>query len=171
MTAAEALRVARAAGVTVTGDGQSLSLVASTEPPADLLDLLRQHKPAIIEQLQCDATAWADAITTRLALDRPPADVSPSRWDQFVADCYAFVEREWAEKAAALKWDARQLFGAHRGRPNICNWWGAVWFISGGEILAMSETTMKLRTVGGLSQSISKMNHPYDFIVPAWELC
>ena len=55
MSAAEALRIARAAGVTVTSDGQDLSLAAPTEPPAAVLDLLRLHKPAIIDLLQYDA--------------------------------------------------------------------------------------------------------------------
>ncbi|SRR5258708_2362872 len=167
--AAEALRVARAAGITVTSDGQHLSLVASVEPPAEVLDLLRLHKPAIIDLLQYDAGAWADAVATRLDLDRPPEDVLRQRWEQFVADCRAFVASEWANKAATLGWDACSLFGCHRDLPWIINWWGALWFVNGGKILEMSETTMALRTVRGVSQSVRKMEHRYDFIVPGWE--
>jgi hypothetical protein len=168
--AAAALHAARAAGVTVTRDGQHLSLAAPIEPPADLLALLRQHKPAIIELLQYDVTAWSDAITTRLDLDRPPTDVSPSRWEQFVADCRAFVKSEWADKAAALGWDARALFGCRRDRPWMVQWWGAVWFINGGTLLAMTDTTMSLQTTHGARQSLRRMEHPYDFIVPVWEV-
>jgi hypothetical protein len=83
--AAEALRLARAAGVTV---GQHLSLAAPTEPPVQVLDLLRLHKLAIVELLQHDVVAWADAVTTRLDPIRPPADVPVQRWEQSpTADC------------------------------------------------------------------------------------
>jgi hypothetical protein len=43
----EALRVARAAGVGVTSDGYRLSVAAPVQPPAAVLELLRQqHVPA-----------------------------------------------------------------------------------------------------------------------------
>ncbi len=169
--AAEALRAARAAGVTVTSDGQHLSLVAPAEPPAEVLDLLRQHKSALVELLQHDAGAWADAVATRLDPDRPPTDVPPSRWTQFIVDCRSFVEGEWAEKAAALKWDGRQLFGCHCDRPSILQWWGALWLVNGGEIVAMSADVIRIKTTRGTQQSIRKMDHPYNFVAPVWELC
>jgi hypothetical protein len=47
MSATEALRAAHAAGVRITVDGDDLLLTAPSEPPATVLDLLSQHKPAI----------------------------------------------------------------------------------------------------------------------------
>jgi hypothetical protein len=169
--AAEALRVARAAGVAVTSDGHHLSVAAPVQPPAAVLELLRQHKPAIVELLQHDVSAWTDAVTTRLDPELPPRGVPPQRWAQFVADCHTFVESEWGEKAATFAWDARQLFGCHRERPWIRQWWGALWLINRGEILAMSADVIRIKTARGTQQSIRKMDHPYDFIVPVWELC
>src|SRR5215831_18499699 len=73
--AAEALRVARAAGVAVTSDGHHLSVAAPVESPADVIELLREHKPAIVELLRYDTDAWADAVTTCLDPARPLADI------------------------------------------------------------------------------------------------
>ena len=69
-----------------------------------------------------------------------------------------------------MKWDARQLFGCHRERPWISNWWGAIWLIAGGKILAISQDIISVETIRGVRQTIRKMDHPYDFIATAWEL-
>ena len=121
--------------------------------------------------MRYDADAWANALTTRLDPARPPTDVSPSRWEQFVADCYTFVESEWSAKAAALHWDARQLFGCHRERPSIVQWWGALWLINGGKIVAMSAGVIRIKTARCTQQSFRKMDHTCNFVVPAWALC
>ena len=48
----------------------------------------------------------------------------------FRRDCQAFVGSEWAvQGAATLGWDARKLFGCHRDRPWLLNWWGMLWFL------------------------------------------
>jgi hypothetical protein len=113
---------------------------------------------------------WLAAMSA-LDADLPPPDVPPQRWQQFVADCYTFVGSEWAEKAAALNWDARHLFGCHRDRPSIIQWWGALWLFNGGEIVAMSADVIRIKTTRGTQQSIRKMDHTCDFIVPVWEWC
>ena len=55
MTAMAALRDAASAGVTVRVDGDRLALVAAVEPPAELLEQLREHKALIIAILAGDA--------------------------------------------------------------------------------------------------------------------
>jgi hypothetical protein len=59
MSAAEALRAAHAAGVTVMFDGESLVLDANAEPPQVLLDALARHKLAIRALLR----PWQDEWT------------------------------------------------------------------------------------------------------------
>ena len=49
--AAKALWAARRAGLTVVRRGDRLNLRASVQPPADILDALRSHKPAILALL------------------------------------------------------------------------------------------------------------------------
>ena len=52
MTATEALTRARSAGIEVGIDGDDLTLEASAPPPAEVLDLLAQHKTAILALLR-----------------------------------------------------------------------------------------------------------------------
>ena len=52
MSAAEALKAARAAGVRVGIDGDDLVLEAMAPPPSVLLDLLSRHKAGIVTLLR-----------------------------------------------------------------------------------------------------------------------
>ena len=52
MSAAEALRMAHAAGIDLAIDEGDLVLGAPSEPPSAVLDLLRQYKAGIVELLQ-----------------------------------------------------------------------------------------------------------------------
>jgi hypothetical protein len=58
MSAAEALRVAHAAGVTVTVDGGALLLEADAEPPRAVVDSLLLHKEAILALIQPGRDGW-----------------------------------------------------------------------------------------------------------------
>ncbi|HZR77001.1 hypothetical protein [Bradyrhizobium sp.] len=59
MSAAEALKVARAAGVRLGIDGDALALEAATAPPPAVLDLLAQHKAGIIALLRPANDGWS----------------------------------------------------------------------------------------------------------------
>jgi hypothetical protein len=52
MSAADALRMAHAAGVELSVDQDHLVLEAPSEPPSAVLDMLRQHKPGVVELLR-----------------------------------------------------------------------------------------------------------------------
>jgi hypothetical protein len=52
VSAANALRAAQVAGVTVTLDGDGLVLEAVAEPPQSILDALARHKRAILDLLR-----------------------------------------------------------------------------------------------------------------------
>ena len=52
MSTAEVLRTAHAAGIELSVDADDLLLDASSEPPAALLDMLRQHKAGVVELLR-----------------------------------------------------------------------------------------------------------------------
>jgi hypothetical protein len=120
--------------------------------------------------LSMPVSAWRAAVA-RLRPAPAIGDLSPQSWATFVSDCRSFVAGEWAVRAEALGWDARQLFGCHRDRPWIVNWWGALWFIHGGEILAMTEAMLLLKTIRGVRQSVRRPEIiGYDFIVPVWDV-
>jgi hypothetical protein len=58
MKAADALAVARQAGVDVRIEGQNLRLRSGGEPPPDVLETLRLHKAEIVALLATDHDAW-----------------------------------------------------------------------------------------------------------------
>jgi hypothetical protein len=51
MTVSEILAVAMARGVTVKSEGDDLDIIADRKPDSDLLDVLRDHKEAIVAEL------------------------------------------------------------------------------------------------------------------------
>jgi hypothetical protein len=60
-------------------------------------------------------------MTTRRSFIRLRARVGARGWRQFLGDCNNFLasSENWAERAAALGWDAPALFGYCRHR-NDC---------------------------------------------------
>jgi hypothetical protein len=59
MSAAEALREARAAGIELRVEGCDLALEADTPPPAGLLERLARHKPEIVALLRPGRDGWS----------------------------------------------------------------------------------------------------------------
>jgi hypothetical protein len=59
MSAAEALKAARAAGIRIGIDGDALTLEAATAPPPALLDLLSHHKASVIALLHTGSDGWS----------------------------------------------------------------------------------------------------------------
>src|SRR5262249_44690325 len=59
MSAAEALRAAHAAGVTVMPDGENLVLEAKAKPPQSVLDALSRHKFAILALIRPTQGGWS----------------------------------------------------------------------------------------------------------------
>jgi hypothetical protein len=58
MSAAESLRAAQAAGISITLDGEGLLLEAVAEPPQSVLDALARHKRAILNLLRPGQSGW-----------------------------------------------------------------------------------------------------------------
>ena len=59
MSAAEALKAARAAGVRIGIDGDDLALDADAAPPAAVLDLLSRHKAGVVALLRPGGDGWS----------------------------------------------------------------------------------------------------------------
>ena len=59
MSLPEALKVARAAGIQIGIDGDYLRLEARSEPPREVVDLLRQHKDDILRFLRPACGGWS----------------------------------------------------------------------------------------------------------------
>ena len=59
MTAVEALKAARAAGIELALDGDDLALSAASAPPAAVLDALSRHKAEIVVLLRPGRDGWS----------------------------------------------------------------------------------------------------------------
>ena len=59
MSAAEALKAARAAGIQLGIDGDDLVLEASVPPPPAVIDLLSSHKASIVALLRPAEDGWS----------------------------------------------------------------------------------------------------------------
>lgn len=59
MSAFQALKAARDAGVRIVIDGDALALDADTAPPATVLDLLSRHKAGVVALLRAGNDGWS----------------------------------------------------------------------------------------------------------------
>jgi hypothetical protein len=59
MSAAQALKAARAAGIRLDVEGDDLVLEACAEPPPVVLDLLLQHKAGVVALLRPADDGWS----------------------------------------------------------------------------------------------------------------
>lgn len=59
MSAVQALKLARAAGVRIGIDGDALTLDAEAAPPSAVLDLLARHKAQVIALLRLGGDGWS----------------------------------------------------------------------------------------------------------------
>jgi hypothetical protein len=90
MSAAEALRVAHAAGVTVTLDGDGLLLEAKAEPPPAVLDSLAHHKVAILALLGPGQGGWTTQHWRAYFAKRSRTAASRNALPQAEAEALAF---------------------------------------------------------------------------------
>jgi hypothetical protein len=102
------------------------------------------------------------------ALERKcPEYVDHERWQQAVADGRRFLA-QWGDKAAALGWSARDLFGlaAIPGNPppnyrrlSRYDQTGLIWLLRGRRAVALTEDTAVIETAAG-TVSYRRNNKP-----------
>jgi hypothetical protein len=84
-------------------------------------------------------SSWIEGVAC-LVNRRPPTDIPAHQWRQFLGDCNNFLASggTWAERAAALGWDALALFGCRRHRPLVHRGSaGLLWAINGGRLVEL----------------------------------
>ena len=91
MSAADALKAARAAGIQLGVDGEDLVLTASVPPPAAVIDLLASHKAEVVALLRPGRDGW-----------------SAEDWQVF-----------FDERAGIVEFDGGTAAGGGRG-PGVC---------------------------------------------------
>jgi hypothetical protein len=93
--------------------------------------------------------SWIDGVA-QLDAERVPGDVPPRRWRQFIYDAARFLDSGFAAQAAALDWDALDLFGCDQKRPyaRIDNA-GLIWLLNGDRLVALTEQSARIETKSG----------------------
>jgi hypothetical protein len=109
------------------------------EPPPSVRDeKLADRAPAESESRGI-VQQWIEGVQHLVYVRCPPA-VPAIRWHLFLGDCHSFLSssENWAERAAALGWNALALFGCHRTRPlEHLGSAGLLWAINGGKLVEL----------------------------------
>lgn len=153
-----------------------MSLFKRFDPAAFLAARSGLH--ALVTSTACPKrvdAAWANGMPNewfegfgRLST-MPPPDFPPTRWNLILADAAIFIDR-WGATAAALGWTTLDLFGVGKDAPyHRLDLMGLVPSICGKEVLAMTETTARLKCGDGTLQThYRKPDQPG--CVPLWDL-
>jgi len=111
MSAARVVMEARASGIELGVDDDDLVLEASAPPPAAVIDMLRAHKPEIIDLLQAERRAVLRHIANHLR-SSPPGRCAHCGGDGRPGDAFVtiFVAEDRADLHASChpKWFALQ---------------------------------------------------------------
>jgi hypothetical protein len=94
---------------------------------------------------------WIEGVL-RLDYVRCPAVIPLIRWHLFLGDCHSFLSssEHWAERAAAVGWNALVLFGCHRTRPlEHLGSAGLLWATNGGNLLELYRDWAVIEREGG----------------------
>jgi hypothetical protein len=110
-----------------------------TEDEQSFLDTKLADNRSVQSESRCIVQQWIDGVQ-RLDYVRSPPAVPRIRWHLFLGDCHSFLSspENWAERAAALGWNALALFGCHRTRPlEHLGSAGLLWAVNGGALVEL----------------------------------
>ena len=116
------------------------------------------------------ARGWL-AQFNRLDLRRPPGDVPPTAWANFLNDARNFIAAGWLDRAAELGWDVYQLFACDRIKPfarlDQC---GLLWLIAGGHVVTMDTAEARVASLYGAEHSVPARDLDPEQVALPWEL-
>jgi hypothetical protein len=138
----------------------SIPLVSAADP----------ERAAIIEDGAGVPREWADGFA-RLSSMSIPEGIPVHRWRQLIDSAGRFIDC-FAVQAHQLGWDTTSVFGCHPHRPDArLDLQGLIWLIGDGELVAIGETTARIKTRTG--STLTYRRRPVDRrepVVAAWEL-
>jgi hypothetical protein len=154
--------------------GETLETTSAVRRPTGAAlarwDEAEEERAAIVEHDGEIPRAWAEGFA-RLRPERPLADVSPKRWQQFIDDIGRFLDAGWAEKASALGWGPLDLFGCDRERPFArLDHAGLLWLLNGDRLAELDchRAVIERSTVS--PQVFRRRPLAVGEVVLAWEL-
>ena len=105
--------------------------------------------PDFVQPRATAPQSWIDGVA-QLDAERVPGDVPPRRWRQFIYDAARFLDNGFAAQAAALDWDALDLFGCDGKRPYArIDSAGLIWLLNGDRLVALTELSARIETRSG----------------------
>lgn len=142
-----------------------LAVLAEARPLADDFD----ERAALVEIGASVPREWAEGFA-RLQVASPPAGIAIRRWQQVIDDGGRFLDR-WATQASALGWRTLDVFGIHGEKPvERFDAAGLVWCLRGGEIVAITSSTARLKLPSGVIHTYSRRYSVHLEAVAIWVL-
>jgi hypothetical protein len=183
---------AKAEHIVVVADGAELKLHVPHSCRGSLLQQLAVEAPDVLAVLQQQsaqrigrsqpgpedaesASAWAEGYLAMKCVRVVPAwaALRPGTWAALIDAAGQFLDR-WGRQAAALGWDAIDLFGALPGAPLVrIDQQGLVFFLRAGcSVVAMTADTATIRRPSGVVQTFRRphKNARAPRTAPVWEL-
>jgi hypothetical protein len=136
------------------------------DPQARNKSMLQEAKNTPSEQRQNQQNAYGRALAALQA--RCPDVVSAARWQLAVDDGRRFLAR-WGERAEALGWTARDLFGLrtppakpHPSYSRLSRYdeTGLIWLLQGRPVVAITEATAAIQRSTGAVTVYRRHNKP-----------
>jgi hypothetical protein len=130
-------------------------------PPSKLVQQFGNSSGLPAELLSGRTAHWVDGIA-RLEIHQVPRDVPAYRWRQFINDCHAFLlaKENWAERAAGLGWNDRELFGCCRRPLERLGNAGLLWAINGGRLVELRRDWAVIERASDRSRHVHHRERP-----------
>jgi hypothetical protein len=133
-----------------------------------------EERAAAVEYDAAIPRPWAEGYAAMQHSKPPPwAAQRPGVWTDLVNAVGLFLDR-WGAQAAALGWDAEDLFGASPAAPLArVDQLGLAFFLGGGrEVIAMTVDKVSIKLPSGVVQTFRRphKNARAPRTAPIWEL-
>lgn len=114
---------------------------------------------------------WAEGYARLCTMPRPASyKGNKDAWETLINNTGLFLD-EWGMKAAALGWQAHDLFAVHRVAPTgRYDCMGLLPLLQRDTVIALSENTAKLRTPHNATQTFTRTPFNPDVACMVWEL-
>lgn len=139
-------------------------------PPAELIEVARQHREALIALVVAGGESTAPRASGVEAIPEParagilrlgampsPGDFPPARWSEAI-EAARYLAIEWLDPATNLGWPMLDLFGCHPVKPRAALHMAglALCLRPGDRISALAESSAVMVTPGGAPRTFRR---------------